>query len=366
MKVKDRKNASDLDTLAQLGTTLKKPRSKTAKNKPDRRAKEDEQGEEIKLKACTSIHDKKVLKKRARRNYFTTALSLQLVTAAQKSPSSILEKAYWNTYHCCSNLTIDNSTEQVTAEYCKNRWCLVCNAIRTAKLIGDYQGIIDTWENKCFVTLTRQSVKAEDLRATIDEMQKTFTKIKGKIKKRHQRGQGAKLIGLRKLECNYNYKADTFNPHYHLILSDKEVGEIVINEWYTRHTREIVNSEAQNIKPADDNACVEMFKYFTKVITKVDKERRVFVEAMDVIFNAIKGRRTFQPFGFKKAKEEKEEVVKEERIAEITKLTWIQDLADWADMETGELLSGYIPAESWKHIVEGIKVSNQYEIKFNK
>ena len=370
--VENAKNGRSFNTLAQLRKVAQKPsKNATSKNAPNEHPEDD-----LKLKSCTTSNDKRVLKKRAKRNYFTTKLARELVDASIKNPDSSLKKSYWNTYHCCNVLKL-HKDDRVTGDYCKTRWCLVCNAIRTAKLIRDYQPTLDTWENKCFVTLTRKSITDKELSTTIDQMQKVFNQIKDTIYRRYKKGKSKPLVGLRKLECNYNPTTKTYNPHYHLILSDIEVGKVFIQEWRKRYSKEIVNEIAQDIRPADDNSSIELFKYFTKVITKTQKklpngkvvsEYNVFVEAMDVIFNAIKGRRTFQPFGFKKPKPEEEEAPQieegESSIERITKLVWIQDLADWANEDTGELLSGFIPDETLKKIVKGIRTDKQLNLKF--
>lgn len=326
-----------LDTLAQLATSSKKE-------------------DDIKLIPCTHESDKKTLQKRAYRKYINTSLSLRLVDASKINPKSTLQKSYFNSYHCCKTIAI-HSSGKVKGNYCKNRWCLVCNSIRTAVLIHKYMPVVEDWNDKYFVTLTLPNCDGRDLRATIDEMQKVITQIRKVIQKRYQRGKGEKFIGVRKLECTYNPKTNKYHPHYHFVIDGHDNASELLNIWLKKVPA--AKAVAQDIRPADDNSSKELFKYFTKVVTTIKdkngdiKDAKIYADAMDVIFNSIKGLRTFQNFGFKT----KNEVLAEDFVpAElsgdpiVSEAVWVQELADWAE-ENGELLSGYIPLEKTKRLV---------------
>jgi len=74
---------------------------------------------------------------------------------------------------------------------------------------------------------------------------------------------------------------------------------------------------------------------------------------MDVIFNCIKGKRTFQNFGFKVGKvdfssEEVADLV--DQLAGVAE--WQQEVTDWVDRETGEVISGYVAGEGMRDLVE--------------
>ena len=99
------------------------------------------------------------------------------------------------------------------------------------------------------------------------------------------------------------------------------------------------------------------------MITKPRKgESKIYADAMNVIFQAIKGKRTFQNFGFKVSKIEETETAKNEDRIPMAVYCWIQVLADWVDKECGEMLSGYIPAEKFKKLVnEKIVVRPGYD-----
>ena len=326
-------NSTSLDTLAQLATF-------------------DQEDPNFKLSKGTDINDKKTLQKRARRKYMSSSLSTRLVDASKQNPDSLLQKSYWNSYHCCKQLGVMESGK-VISSYCKNRWCLVCNSIRTAQLILRYKPVLDKWENKTFVTLTRgPRVTSVTLKAAIEEMQFIFNQIRKIFGKRAQRGTGKKFLGLRKLECTYDPTTNTYHPHYHLILDCPEMAEEFVNIWLKKNP--LANRKAQDIRPADNNSVLEIFKYFTKVISKTKSgDKAIYADAMDVIFNCIKGKRTFQNFGFKVGKVDfsKEEIAEiTDQLAEVA--TWEQDVSDWVVKETGELISGYAAGEGMRDLVE--------------
>jgi len=156
-------NGSCLDTLAQLVTKPLKP-AKTE--------------DSLVFTKGTNVNDKKTLIKRARRKYMSTGLALRLVDANKQNQESILKKSYWNTFHCCGQLAVMKSGK-VTSSYCKNRWCLVCNSIRTAQLIIKYKPILKEWDEKVMVTLTRgPRCKGAALKGAIKEMQFKLNQIR--------------------------------------------------------------------------------------------------------------------------------------------------------------------------------------------
>jgi len=277
--------------------------------------------------------------------------AIGLARSAEKSETSILRKSYWNTYHCSSTLQgFPDGT--IAGRYCKNRWCMVCNSIRTAQSILTYVPVIKTWENAHFCTLTRPNVKGEDLKDEIKALHKIFFLIKEKIKQQHKRGKiDFKFVGIRKFECTYNAISDTYHPHFHVIFKDKDQAIVFMGEWMRRNPR--ANNKAQDIRPADSNSLVELFKYMTKVISKTGKGNRVvYADAMDVVFNAMIRKQTIRGFGFFLPKiDENEDSKKVDKGFANRVLQWQQSCADWVDVDTGELLTNYIPGEEFKKFV---------------
>jgi plasmid rolling circle replication initiator protein Rep len=322
--------------------------------------------DDFKVSAKIGKNDKSILLKRARAKYFTLGLMMKMVDLGSE-----LKKSYWNTYYCAT--TMKQEANKITTKYCKNRFCIVCNRIRTAINILKYYGEIESWEEdeRYFVTLTFPNVKDDVLLDTIDDMFKNFSQIMDVAKKRK-----VKLIGIRKLEVTYNPERNDYHPHFHLICRGKEVAEMLRTEWLKRYSG--AEKYCQDIRKADKGAVMELFKYFTKIITsksgeKHDSEkapiefrRKIYVNALDNIFCSIRGRRTFQNFGFKAKNidEEKIETVEVDKICnEIQYFNWERELHDWINADTGECLTGYKPSEAMKKLVNEDIVMNELKIR---
>jgi hypothetical protein len=242
------------------------------------------------------------VQKRSRSKMLTDAYTYRLIDEESK-----LVKSYWQTWWC--SRTVLQEGDKLKSRYCNQRWCLVCNRIRTAKLINGYLPSINKLNEPQFVTLTRQTVKAEHLYDTIQEMQANFVKVKDRLRK-----QGIKLIGIRKLEVKYNEKADTYHPHLHCIMEGKLASQIFVSEWVSCYSEDVCNIKGQDVRKADKNAPIELFKYFTKLLTD---SGQFYPKQMDFIFQTVKGKRTFQPFGgIKKQSEDIE-------IDQATDIDWL-------------------------------------------
>jgi len=270
------------------------------------------------------------LTKRARAKYMTNSYTVAL--ASLKSP---LQKSYNNTVYGCAT-TILQTQNKLTSTYCKNRWCLVCNRIRTAKLISGYLPQLEKIEHKYFVTLTIPNVTGSELRGSIQEMTKKFQVINKSFANRNN-----KLVGIRKLECTYNPIRGDFHPHFHLIIQGKANAELLLQEWLKRFPKASI--QAQDVRKADNSSVYELFKYFTKIISN----KSIYIQPLDIIFQAMRNLRVYQSFGIRMISDEIEEL-QSELYTDIVKCdkvwTWLEQ--DWIDFETGEFLTGYVPDDT--------------------
>lgn len=289
----------------------------------------------------------KTLAKRAGAKWLQRALILQLIEL-----NSPLKKSYWNTWHC-SNILLQEGKKIIT-KYCNNRWCPVCNRIRTAKLINGYLPEFKKMVDPRYVTLTFPNVSGPELRGAFLRMVQEFNRIRKVLVY-----QGIKINAIRKLECTHNELNDTYHPHYHLILEGKEIGDALIKEWLLRYP-EAEDWCQTNIR-ADESTLIELCKYSAKLFTKsqTGKENGLTVisvnpRALDVIYQAMYRIRTLQSMGWiKKVSEDIEELDSQviEDIQEGTDVwTWEQDASDWVN-SSGEFLTG---CEAYK----------QYEVRF--
>lgn len=280
------------------------------------------------------------LRKRARAKY----LSLPIVEAlaALESP---LKRSYESSLWCSHH--IEQNGGQLKARYCGYRWCLVCNRIRTGRFMNAYEPILESWEGKWFVTLTVRNCWGWELDQVYAEMMRAFTSAKRSIRRK----SGLKFVALRKYEVTYNSGAGTYHPHFHVLIDGMAQGVLLVEKWKA-FFGERVSLQAQDIRPCDAGSMREMFKYFTRLLEKsIDQKKGKTFDpvSLDVIFRHMKGKRVFQPVGFKLSGvslEEEGTLDVEQmtpaltRVEEAIMWIWLPWLGDWIDLSTGELLLG--------------------------
>jgi hypothetical protein len=378
------KKGEALDTLAQLGTKVRlKPKNALLSNSDSADILDD-----VKLTA-TSKNNQAALFKRATRVYLKNALSLGLVDINKARRAMLMEnvsdvsqmleyekedkdvlRSYWNMYHCAGELT--KIGDKITGRYCKNRLCLVCNSIRTAVLIEKYKPVFDEWgDDTYFVTLTAKTVDSCDLDDRIDGMFKVFNKIKERLRKRAQRTDTEKFQGLRKIECTYNPHYKKYHPHFHLMIKGEKHAKQVLNYWLELGKKEgwEMSRDGQDVRQASKGSEMELFKYFTKIISSKAKDKSIYLDSLDVIFKAFRGRRVFQNFGFKLPKIEKEEIqaVEELQSPEVENFNEIIAFLENYGSEhvsTGVLISEMKGKKGLKELIEWVKTEKQSGLPF--
>lgn len=376
--------AQPLDTLAQLVTKphLKPKNGLLCKNS------ESDILDDVKLNA-TSTNNQAALAKRATRVYLKNALSLGLVDINKARRAMLLEdvssvskmleydkqdkdilRSYWNMYHCAGELT--KVGEKITGQYCKNRLCLVCNSIRTAVLIEKYKPVFDEWGDKTyFVTLTAKTVDDYELDNRIDGMFNVFKTITNRIRQRAHRGKSEKLEGLRKIECTYNPHSKKYHPHFHLMIKGEKQAKQVLNYWLELGKKEgwEMNRSAQDVRQASEGSAMELFKYFTKIISSKAKDKSIYLDSLDVIFKAFRGRRVFQNFGFKLPKIEKEEVkaIEDLKSPKTENLSLIIDFLESYGSDhvsTGDLIKEMKGKNGLKELIDWVKSEKNNGLPF--
>ena len=238
-------------------------------------------------------------------------LSLQLAKALVDLGPTTLAHQYNRGCNCSS--VVQKIGDKFRSSYCERRFCLICNRIRTAKLINAYKPVLNTLSDLHFVTLTIPNVPGYELKKAIQGMTKAFQRIKDNLRKIYQ----VKIEGIRKLEITYNDVRRDYHPHFHLVISGKFAAEMVQKLWLNQFPD--AKKAGQDVRKADETAVKELFKYFTKITTNNKKSKKLHINALNGIFNAISGVRIFQPFGIKKQKEQ----LSDEQIA--TALQMAQD-----------------------------------------
>jgi hypothetical protein len=274
---------------------------------------------------------------------------------------SPLRFAYARTVECAR--TLRQADGVVTAKYCGARWCIVCARIRSAKSAARYLPHVERWGTDAhFLTLTLPNVKKCELHATVRAMLAAVPMIARAVR----RTDRLPFEAIRKLEVTPEQfsasasgakRAGYFHPHFHLMVNGEAQAQAFVRRWLARFPDAAL--AAQHVRALDrrEGAARELFKYATKLVTKLDGRHTAIPFAVqDVIYKAVKGVRTWQAMGIKAviaeeladATEEGELVLDsstraEKRGADAVTWEWCTGVADWVDLETGEALGAELP-----------------------
>lgn len=278
------------------------------------------------------------LVKRARSKYIARGLAHHLVTGNQESP---LKKGYLRTFGCANTILLHQ--KKLISHYCKNRWCPVCNRIRTAQAICGYKPQLDKFQDAHFVTLTAETVTEKSLFARISEMQKKWQLII----KRAVQTKRKDFKGVRSFECTPR-PGGRYHPHYHIIVEGGKNATWLVAQWLKRWKNQAI-AKCQDVRKVDEQSYRELFKYATKlsVMQAKGSEKKVAAKALDVIFRALRNRRLFQAFGgIERAPEELEgQLFGQAAFENLLDEKWVWQKIDWIGENTGEKLTGHTPDE---------------------
>jgi len=201
-----------------------------------------------------------------------------------------------------------------------------------AKMITAYSQQLMEIQDLYFVTLTAPNVKADNIKAEIVRMYKAWRNINQNLRKTYN----LKIKGIRKLECTYNPRADTYNLHFHFLIGGKATAAKLIELWLDKNPD--ASPKAQDMRKAKDGSIMELFKYAVKGVHK----GKYHAEALDNIYQAMYGKRTFQAFGINKIVSEDVDGIQSESITfkgyrESDRWQWSNEAKDWVN-DDGELL----------------------------
>lgn len=275
-------------------------------------------------------------KKRARKKFTSLHIARNL---ANHNPNSPLFNSYRRTLACSGILQPDEEGKLHT-HYCKNRWCPTCQSIRIATLINGYKPQLQELKDPWFLTLTRPTCTADELPMQIKLMNERWVRIKNRKRFRS-------VPGIRKAECTTRPN-ELYHYHFHIIIEGKSNAEYLIKSWLDLNPES--DFKGQDLRKADCGSMIELFKYFTKLLAKDKSGERKMMDykRLDIIFQALSGKRIYQPFGTLSP-------ITEDIPAEDTLTTETRELAtqaykwvinDWIGFETGTPLTHYEPSES--------------------
>jgi len=239
---------------------------------------------------------------------------------------------------------------------------MTCNRIRTGQLINSYTPELEGMKEPYFVTLTAPTVQEKNLKKRIKYFEDTWRKIMLNVKdqKRNKFPLFSEFRGIRKMECTMRPN-NHYHYHYHIIIDGKVQAEYLLSQWLKRVEKS--DRKAQDIRPADKGSWKELFKYFTKLLTKDDglfkddplMKKRAFSDFQrnDFLFRSLKGKRVFQPFGgIKKADEEITEALiqKQERPSQFQGEFWQWQNTKWVS-ELDEVLCNFTTTKATERLL---------------
>ena len=285
------------------------------------------------------------LQKRAFSKYYTRKILMPLINLKNgRNPS------YWRTYHCCNTLEQD-SEGKIISKYCKNRWCIVCNRIRSGILHRTHRKQLESVPTR-FITLTSnltaKCLTMADLEATLDIYYKTWNKVWRNTKNKY-----GKLKCLRKTEVTFSFKDGWFHPHFHIILqNNSDEADFVVSQWQRiiLENNGIASERANKHSITNEGTFAELFKYLTKMYDVVENKKTGKIDfvlpypaqKLDDIYCALKGKRIFQSYNLSDVEIDdfddlKATIFTDEIRGHHTLWNWEQELRTWVDYSTGEL-----------------------------
>jgi len=298
------------------------------------------------------------LRKRARAKGLSQALSEGLAGLGELTP---LRHSYLATLACAATLRQEGGV--VAGKYCGNRWCVVCNRIRTAKLWRTYAPELAGWADAQFVTLTLPNVKGSALHGEVRRLLKALTAVKRGVR----RTDGLTFRAVRKLEVTFNVHRWDYHPHLHLVVDGSAAADALVRRWLAMNTD--ASPKAQDVRPATNPA--ELFKYVTKLCTKIEgKHTTPPPLVLDTIFKALRGLRAIQAMGFKVSADAEAMTDADGTLAldastpapalatERTDWEWLGGaVQDWVNLSTGEVLADHTPTPAHLRLLANVRDS---------
>jgi hypothetical protein len=289
--------------------------------------------------------------RKGKKKMISQIMARNLIDIAKEKGRDV--KPFWNTYHCLNRVFYSN--EKIYGNYCKNRFCTVCTAIRKADKINAYYPVLKDWKDAYFVTLTIKACEHSELKKMMKGCIRAIRKIIAKYRKRNQRGNDMPLMGIRSLECNFNPNKKTYNPHFHIIVPDQETALILKKEWLSIWTSKYTYHKGQDIKPVNglESALLETIKYGSKIFTEPDLNKKVktknnvmvYAKAFYNIIEAMSGLRIFERFGFNLPSKDENHSPTFVTM-DYQEWEYMPEYHDWQNTENELTLTGYAPEQS--------------------
>lgn len=186
------------------------------------------------------------------------------------------------------------------ANFCRDRLCPMCNWRRSLKIGGNVYKVVSSLKgyNYIHLVVTQKNVEPEKLKAEVDRLYHAWSKMR-KVKKWRLAIKGY----VRCLEITHNLEADTYHPHFHILLAVKpsyfKHSESYITQMeFTKMWRDALQIDYNPItyvgKVSDDNvsaAAAEVSKYASKPGSYVFDDIDYMDKTIAILSDVLAGRR---------------------------------------------------------------------------
>lgn len=246
------------------------------------------------------------LRKRRRSKYATLPLVEEL--CGMDSPVD-----YTPALTCC-DVVKQKADGELHSWYCKKRWCLVCQRHRAGRLIRSYWPVVEGWNGGWHLTLTVPNIPiendlstregreaaAERLEACYDQMMDTW-----RAARESMRRDGMEFEAIRAFDLTVNQERGEWHLHFHVLISYLPAARALKDKWVERVEGAVRSAQYVRPEPVREKGEIcELAEYTTRGTTHYKRADGRFVEAypaeqLDVIFQALHGKRLWQPVGFR-------------------------------------------------------------------
>lgn len=217
-------------------------------------------------------------------------------------------------WYCGAELAFDDNPDTgkktlKSAQFCRDRLCPMCNWRRSIKTFFQLSKIMDVAQDEnpnaesVFLTLTVRNCSGAELASTLDLMFSAWNKLN-----KHRRFTQAGFLGyFRALEVTYNRDANTYHPHFHVILLvDKQYFYAPTKYLHTKDWSRLWGvSLGVDYLPVCDiravkthkerkyKAIAEVAKYTVKDSDYLYNDEELTTRIVGELSHALKGRRLF-------------------------------------------------------------------------
>lgn len=285
---------------------------------------------------------------RAKRKALTSFMSIRLRKYTQDKlwSCSKVDRWHWEQWSkryarsifCCHSVIQDGN--KLKSMYCTQKWCSVCQANRSGKLLNSYRPQLEALPDLYKVNLSIVSMSGDQLGYAIARMNDTWRKIyKAMVR------NGMKPQGIRAIEFTHGIKGH--HPHYHILISGMDNAMMVQHLWL-KHFRFEAGQGGQYVSPCGKNemgSMIESIVESLKYTVKSSKDGTMYApDVIHTINEAAFGRQMVIPFGIKKSVQDTNAPQREVSEAgwlkpEKKQYNWKESEDTWTDRYDRDMLS---------------------------